>query len=190
MIVCLECLYLLWVWSQHHHDDPPISLLLFTWVSNVQLPSPSPLLPALTLATSSTASRIGTPPATLQGHHEETVGDYADCELPFIKLACVLDTPNSSAGLPAIKVTTLWGLRRLSVAMVDGSGLVLRLKTKSPSTNPIIFSKSVQVWVSINSWKVLFPSDVPADRPTCKPVVCSHPKWGRYWEKNDDHHDE
>ena len=187
MIVCLECLYLLWVWSQHHHDDPPISLLLFTRVSNVQLPSPSPLLPALTLATSSTASRIGTQPATLQGHHEETVGEDADCELPFIKLACVLDT-NSFAGLPAIKVTTLWGLQRLSVAMVDGSGLVLRLKTKSPSTNPIIFSKSIPVGVSILSWYILFPSDVPADRPTCKPVVCSHPKWG--WHKNDDDPDE
>ena len=27
------------------------------------------------------------------------------------------------------------------------------------------------------SWNVFYPfSDVPADRPTCKPVVCSHPK--------------
>ena len=93
--------------------------------------SPSPPLPALTPATSSTASRIGTQPATLQGHNEETVGEDADCELPFIKLACVLDTPNSFAGLPAIKVTTLWGLQRLSVAMVDGSGLVFILRLKS-----------------------------------------------------------
>ena len=149
MIVCLECLYLpLGVISTPPRRSPNLSHLVHK-ISNMQPRSPSPPLPALTPATSSTASRIGTPPATLQGHHEETVGDYADCELPFIKLACVLDTPNSFAGLPAIKVTTLWGLRRLSVAMVDGSGLVLRLKTKSPSTNPIIFIKSVQVGVSI-----------------------------------------
>ena len=61
--------------------SPSLSYLVHK-ISNVQPHSPSPPLPALTLATSSTASRIGTPPATLQGHHED-----ADCELPFMMVA-------------------------------------------------------------------------------------------------------
>ena len=74
--------------------------------------SPSPPLPALTLATSSTASRIGTPPATLQGHHEEIFGKVADCEDAIYDGDDVHGAHNTFAGLPAIKVTTLWGLQR------------------------------------------------------------------------------
>ena len=104
------------------------------------------------------------PPCSHPGHIEHgladwnTTGDVARSPWRDIWWRCRLwiaiydggdvhDTPNSFAGLPAIKVTTLWGLQRLSVAMVDGSGLVLRLKTKSPSTNPIIFSKGCSYWM-------------------------------------------